>query len=156
MAGRQKTEQLVYDAIEATVIELGLELVDVAFVTENQARFLRIYVDKIGGVSIDECAQVSEKIDTIIDMELNIHNHDYLEVSSPGLDRPLKENRDFARYIGCLVEVSLYQVRDKQKKFEGWLMPLEDDWIVIRADDGTIHKFERKEVAKVKRTVRFD
>lgn len=156
MAARQKNAQIVYDAIEPTVRSLGLDLVDVALETENKARFLRVFIDKTGGVSIDDCALVSEKIDPIIDGELDIHSHDYLEVSSPGLDRPLKEDRDFARYLACWVEVSLYMARDGEKKFEGWLMPLEDDRIVIRAEDGTIHRFERKEAAKVKRAVRFD
>ena len=156
MAARLKTAQLIYDAIEATVNELGLELVDVELVTENQARFLRVYIDKVDGVNIDDCAHVSEKIDPIIDQELNIQAHDYLEVSSPGLDRPLKDDRDFARYVESWVEVALYQARDGKKKFEGWLMPLEEDRIVIRAQDGAIQKFERKEAAKVKRVVRFD
>lgn len=156
MAARPRTAQIVYDAIEATISDLGLELVDVELVTENQSRFLRVYIDKSGGVSIDDCALVSEKIDPIIDVELDIHAHDYLEVSSPGLDRPLQEDRDFARYLDSWVEVSLYKARDGRKKFEGWLMPLEEGRIVIREEDGTIHRFERKEAAKVKRTVRFD
>ena len=156
MVARPKNAQIVYDAIEATVSALGLDLVDVEMVTENHKRFLRIYIDRVGGVSIDECALVSDQVDPIIDGELGIHTHDYLEVSSPGLDRPLKDDRDFARYQDCLVEVGLYQARDGRKKFEGRLMPLENQQIVIRADDGTIHRFERKEAAKVKRIVRFD
>lgn len=156
MAARSKTAQLVYEAVEPIVTGLGLDLVDVELVTENQARFLRIYVDRVGGVSIDECAKVSELVDPIIDGDLAIHTHDYLEVSSPGLDRPLREDRDFARYLECWVEVGLYKARDGRKKYEGWLMPLEGDQIVIRSEDGTIHRFDRKEAAKVKRAVRFD
>ena len=156
MAVRSKTAQIVYEAVEPLVAGLGLDLVDVELVTENNARFLRVYIDRIGGVSIDECAKVSELIDPLIDGELNIRTHDYLEVSSPGLDRPLKDDRDFARYVDTWVEVGLYKARDGQKKFEGWLMPLEEDTVVIRVEDGTVHRFDRKETAKVKRAVRFD
>ncbi len=156
MAARSKTAQTVYDAIEPIVTGLGLDLVDVELVTENKARFLRVYVDRPGGVSIDECAKVSEQIDPVIDGELNIRTHDYLEVSSPGLDRPLKDDRDFARYEGSWVEVGLYKARDGQKKFEGWLGPLEDGQVVIQGDDGVVQRFDRKDTAKVKRAVRFD
>lgn len=156
MTNRPKTAQLIYDAIEPVVRELGLELVDVEMTTENSARFLRIYVDRRGGVTIDECAKVSERIDPIIEQDLQISTHDYLEVSSPGLDRPLKDERDFARYVDCWVEVSLYKTRDGRKKYLGWLQPLADDQITIKADDGTIHAFTRSETAKVKRAVRFD
>lgn len=156
MANRPKTAQLIYDAIEPVVRELGIELVDVEMTTENGARFLRVFVDRRGGITIDECARVSELIDPIIEKDLQITTHDYLEVSSPGLDRPLKDDRDFARYIECWAEVSLYKARDGQKKFLGWLLPLTDDRIAIRAEDGTVHTFERSETAKVKRAVRFD
>lgn len=156
MANRPKTAQLIYDAIEPVVRELGLELVDVEMTTENSARFLRIYIDRKGGVTIDECAKVSERIDTIIEQDLQITTHDYLEVSSPGLDRPLKDERDFARYVDCWVEVGLYKARDGQKKFLGWLLPLTDDHITIRTEDGAVLTFERSEAAKVKRAVRFD
>lgn len=155
MANRPKTAQLIYDAIEPIVRELGLDLVDVEMATENSARFLRVYVDRIGGVTIDECAKISERIDPVIEQDLQITTHDYLEVSSPGLDRPLKDERDFARYVGCWVEVSLYKARDGQKKFLGWLEPLDGDRIMIKAEDGAVHAFERSEAAKVKRAVRF-
>ncbi len=156
MAKRHQTAQLVYETLEPLVQELGLDLVDVELKTENSARFLRIYVDRRGGVTIDECARVSELVDPIIENDLKITTHDYLEVSSPGLNRALTEDRDFSRYLDSWVEVSLYKARDGQKKFLGWLQPLEGELIVIRAEDGTINKFPRSEAAKVKREVRFN
>lgn len=156
MAKRHPTAQLIYDTIEPLVQELGLELIDVELKTENSARFLRVYVDRRGGVTIDECAKVSELVDPIIENDLKITTHDYFEVSSPGLDRALTEDRDFSRYVDSWVEVSLYKARDGQKKFLGWLQPLEGDLIVIRADDDTAHKFQRSEAAKVKRAIRFN
>lgn len=156
MANRPKTAQLIYEAIEPIVQELGLELVDVELATENSARFLRVYIDRVGGVTIDECAQVSNRIDPVIEQEMKITSFDYLEVSSPGLDRPLIDDRDYVRYAGNWVEVSLYKARGGQKKFLGELMPLAEGRIVIRGEGGAIHTFERSEVAKAKRAVRFE
>lgn len=155
MADRSPVAQKVFDAAASRIEEMGLELVDVEIVREGQSRILRLYIDKQGGVDLDDCSRVSQMIDPIIDNELNLHNHDYLEVSSPGLERPLKTERDFARYQGEWVEVTLYKAMDGKKKFQGTLEPCTTETINIGLEDQTVKQFPREQVAKVKRMIRF-
>jgi len=154
MTGRSPVVQKVYDAAATRVEALGLELVDVELVRENQSRILRIYIDKPGGVGLDDCEQVSHLIDPIIDNELGLHVHDYLEVSSPGLERPLKTDRDFIRYQGEWVELTLYKALDGQKKYQGYLKPYTPDEIGLTFEDGGSRHFPREQVAKTRRMFR--
>jgi ribosome maturation factor RimP len=156
MAERSKNAQLVYDAIVEKVTAAGVDLIDVEYVREGPSTFLRIYIDKDGGVSLDDCTAVSHLVDPIIDDELKLTSHDYLEVSSPGLERPLKTDRDLVRYRGSRVEVSLYKALDGSKKFQGLLAPCTPEQIVLNQEDGSQLLFEREQVAKIKRIVRFD
>ncbi len=155
MTGRSPIAQKVFDAASSRVEALGLELVDVEMVREGQARILRIYIDKPGGVDLEDCSSVSQMIDPVIDNELNLHGHDYLEVSSPGLERPLKTDRDFVRYQGEWVELTLYKALDGQKKFQGTLAPCTAEWIGLVLEDQSKRQFPREQVAKVKRMIRF-
>lgn len=154
MTGRSPVAQKVFDAAFTRVEALGIELVDVELVRENQSRILRLYIDKPGGVGLDDCEQVSHLIDPIIDNELDLHVHDYLEVSSPGLERPLKTDRDFVRYQGEWVELTLYRAVDGQKKFQGYLAPFKPDQIGLTAEDGSSRQFPRDQVAKTRRMFR--
>jgi ribosome maturation factor RimP len=155
MTGRSPSAQKVFDTAASRVAELGLELVDVELVREGQARILRLYIDKPGGVDVEDCSRVSQMIDPIIDNDLNLHGHDYLEVSSPGLERPLKSERDFVRYQGEWVELTLYRAIDGQKKYQGSLAPCTAEMIGLYLEDQSIRQFSREQVAKVKRMVRF-
>jgi len=146
---------MVFDAASARIAALGLELVDVEMVREGQSRILRLYIDKPGGVNLEDCSRVSQMIDPIIDNELNLHGHDYFEVSSPGLERPLKTDRDFQRYQGEWVELTLYRAEDGKKKFQGTLAPCPSGLISISLEDGTIRQFPREQAAKVKRMIKF-
>jgi ribosome maturation factor RimP len=154
MADRPPMAQKVFDAAFERVAGLGLELVDVEMVKEGRARILRLYIDKPGGVSIEDCSRVSRMIDPVIDQELDLHGHDYLEVSSPGLERPLKTDRDLIRCCGEQVELTLYQALDGRKKFQGILAPCTPEAIIISQDDGTDRQFPREQVARVKRMIR--
>lgn len=155
MSGRTPDAQRVFTAAETRLADLGLELVDVELVREGQARILRLYIDKPGGVDVEDCSRVSQLIDPIIDNELNLHSHDYLEVSSPGLERQLKTDRDFIRYQGEWVELTLYRALDGQKKFQGTLAPCTAETIGLCLEDQSSRQFPREQVAKVKRMVRF-
>jgi ribosome maturation factor RimP len=156
MAGRSSAAEKVIEATAPRIAGLGVELVDVELVREGQSRILRLIIDKPGGVDSEDCAQVSRLVDPIIDQELDLHVHDYLEVSSPGLERPLKTERDFIRHQGEWVEVTLYQSRDGQKKFTGRLAASTPENIGLEAEDGQkVSCFTREQVAKVKRIVRF-
>lgn len=156
MAERSKNAQLVYDAIVDRVAALGIDLVDVAYVREGPSTYLRIFIDKDGGVTLDDCTNVSHLVDPIIDEELKLDSHDYLEVQSPGLERPLRTERELARYQGSWVEVSLYQAQAGRKKWQGRLAPCTAGQISITLEDGSLQTIERDLVARVKRIVRFD
>ncbi len=156
MAERSRNAQIVYDAIASRIEALGIDLVDVAFVKEGAAFILRILIDKDGGVTLDDCTEVNHLVDPIIDHELKLSTHDYLEVSSPGLERPLKTDRELARYQGSAVEISLYQAQDGRKKFTGKLGPCSAEQIELQDFDGATLSFPREKVAKIKRIVVFE
>ncbi|NLW12683.1 MAG: ribosome maturation factor RimP [Clostridiaceae bacterium] len=156
MAERSQQAQRVFEALESRIAEMGIELIDVAFVKEGSSRFLRIFIDKEGGVGLDDCTDVSHLADPIIDDELKIKDHDYLEVSSPGLERPLKTARDFERYQGEWIEVKLYKALEERKIFEGILMPSSAETVVIKTDNGEVLSFKTADAARIKRMIRFE
>lgn len=125
--------------------EMEYELVDVELVKEPAGRFLRFYVDRGEGVSLDELEAFHRKIQPLVDGV----DFDYMEVSSPGADRPLKTERDFARAEGMEVELRTYRPVDGAKVFRGALKGLENDQITITSGEGTL-SFDRKEVAIVR------
>lgn len=156
MAERSRHAQAVYDALLERVEALGVDLVDVAFVREGPSTILRILIDKDGSVTLDDCTEVNHLVDPIIDHELKLSSHDYLEVSSPGLERPLKTDRELARYQGVPVEFSLYQALAGQKKFTGKLGGFTTETVTLILPDGQVQEFARDKVAKIKRIVVFE
>jgi ribosome maturation factor RimP len=150
MTGRSPVEQKVFETAAPRIEAMGLELVDVEMVRENQSRILRIYIDKAGGVGVEDCSAVSQMIDPIIDSELNLHNHDFFEVSSPGLERILRTERDFERYQGDWVEVTLYKALDGQKKYQGKLAPCSPEAVGLVLEDGSVRQFSREQVARTR------
>ncbi|MBO4325803.1 MAG: ribosome maturation factor RimP [Clostridia bacterium] len=131
---------------------LGLELIDCEYKKEGGRRVLRIYIDKKGGVGLDDCEAVSRSVEPVLDSEDFIDEAYTFEVSSPGLDRPLKTERDFARYEGEDVEVGLYAAIDGKKKFTGKLIGLKDGVVSIDCGGQTL-EFQQKDISKVKRTI---
>ena len=131
--------------------EMGYELVDVELVKEPAGRFLRFYVERGEGVSLDELEVFHKKIQPLVDRV----DFDYMEVSSPGADRPLKTERDFACAEGMPVEVRTYRPVNGAKSFQGTLKGLENDVITI-VSGGAELSFPRKEVAIVRLVVEFD
>jgi ribosome maturation factor RimP len=155
MAGRPPAVQRVFDAVAGKIADMGMELVDVEMVREGSSHILRLVIDKTGGVSSEDCASVSRMADPLIDQELQMHGHDFLEVSSPGLDRPLKTERDFQRNQGEWVELSLYKAVDGQKKFIGRMAACTAESICIEPENEPVRVFLREQVAKVRRTIIF-
>lgn len=111
--------------------ERNLSLFDLQFVREGKDHFLRVYIDKPGGVDLDECTIVSEKLSEKLDEEDFIKSSYYLEVSSPGAERPLQTKQDLIDHIGFNVYVTLYQHIDGDNKYEGKLVSVEDDIVTI-------------------------
>ena len=135
--------------------ELGFELVDIEYLKEGSQWYLRVYIDKDEGITIDDCSEVSLALSKNIDDIDPIKEAYTLEVSSPGLDRPLKTPRDFVKYKGEIVEISLYKGIDGIKHFEGKLIGLIDQNIVILNNKDKELSFEKMSVAQVNRKIIF-
>lgn len=147
----QKTESLVTPIIVAN----NFELVDVEYVKEGSTWYLRIFIDKEGGITVDDCEIVSRAFNEIIDKEDYIEDAYILEVSSPGLGRPLKKDKDFERSIGDEIEIRLYKAIDKQKEFVGILKSYSKDEVTIETADEEEITFNRADIALVRLTFDF-
>ncbi|HEX7065328.1 MAG TPA: ribosome maturation factor RimP [Bacillales bacterium] len=117
------TEELATPIVD----EMNLELVDVEFVKEGENWYLRIYIDSDSGVDLDECTEVSEKLSQKLDERNLISQAYFLEVSSPGAERPLKKDKDFREAIGKQVRITTYTKIDGEKAFEGELVGFDGD-----------------------------
>ena len=150
--GRHASEA---DAIARPVVEaLGYDLVDTDFIREGPNQILRYYIDKRGGIGIDDCETVSRAVDPLLDEQFSYQKAYYLEVSSPGLTRPLKTASDFDRYVGETVEVSLYRRIDGHKQFDAEMLGSTDDGFRLLVDGREI-SFSSADVAKVVRKIEF-
>ena len=127
-----KTEQLIQPLIDAN----NFELVDVEFVKEGSDWYLRVYIDKDGGITVDDCELISRAFNEILDREDYISEQYIFEVSSPGLMRPLKKEKDYKRSVGKLIDIKLYKPVDKCKEFTGVLDSYDKDTVTIKM----IHK----------------
>ncbi len=130
--------------------EGSLELYDVEFVKEGRNRYLRIYIDKDTGVTIDDCEFVSRKIEQILDETDPISVPYILEVSSAGIERTFRKESDYTKYIGSNVEIKLYEPLNNRRKYVGELLGLKDDVVSIKEEDGSEIGFPRQNVAKCK------
>lgn len=142
----QKTEEILLPIVE----EYGFELVDVEYVKEGGTWYLRTYIDKEGGISIDDCEKVSRRLSDILDEKDYIDDTYIMEVSSPGLGRPLKKEKDFKRSLGKEVDIRTYRMIDKQKEFTGILKDYDKDTVTIELDDETLKTFEKGYIALIR------
>ena len=142
---KESTEQRVEKIIETLLTGTQTELVDVEYVREGQW-YLRVFLDKPNGIEIDDCANISEKLAKILDEEDFIKEHYYLEVSSPGLDRKLRKDRDFARHKGDVVDIKFY--KDK-KVLTGVLEDFSADFLTINIES-IEEKIERNSIASIR------
>lgn len=124
--------------LEPGVSALGFELVDAQLSGGAHRRLLRVYIDAPGGVTVEDCAQVSEQLSAILDVEDPIRERYTLEVSSPGLDRPLVRREDFARFAGERIRVKLRQPRAGQRNFQGRLIGMAGDNVVLDLGGQTV------------------
>lgn len=133
----------------------GFELLDVEYVKEGGNWYLRAYIDKPGGITVDDCETVSRAFSDILDEKDYIEDTYIFEVSSPGLGRPLKKEKDFARSIGEEVEIRTYRAIDRQKEFIGILTEYDKDTVTIEYEDETTQKFERNDIALIRLALHF-
>ena len=146
-----RTEQLVQPIID----ENHFELVDVEYVKEGANWYLRVYADKEGGINIDDCVLISRALEAKLDEDDFIQEAYILEVSSPGLGRPLKKDKDFERSIGRDVEIKLYRPIEKQKEWEGTLVSYNNDSITITLEDGANMEITRSDIALIRLALDF-
>ena len=137
--------RVVEPACEKLAKQQNVELVDVELVREGASRYLRIYIDKPDGITLSDCETYHRAVMPLVERV----DYDFLEVCSPGIDRPLKKQKDYDKHVGDLVEVHLYRPIDKCKRFEGELIGLEDGQVAIMAAGGEM-RFALKEISLCK------
>ena len=146
-----RTEQFLLPVLK----EHQFELVDVEYVKEAGNWYLRAYIDKEGGITVDDCETISRILSDWLDRNDFIEESYILEVSSPGLGRPLKKEKDFARSLGDEVELRLYKPRNRQKDFAGILKAYDRDTVTIETEEGTDEVFARADIALIRLALDF-
>jgi len=156
MSKRESYEAKAEELLAPIVEKMGIEIYDVEYVKEGSEYYLRAYIDKEGGVSINDCEAVSRAFSDVLDEADPIEEAYILEVSSPGLGRTLKKDRHLQKSIGQDVEVKLFKPLEgtKCKEFEGELIRFDEKTITIR-DDKTERTFERSAVALIRLALDF-
>lgn len=146
----QELEQWIKD-----ILSDEMELVDLEYVKEGPYFYLRVFIDREGGLDIEDITDVTRKINALLDEKDPIEEQYFLEVSSPGLDRALKKEKDFVREKGKEVEIKLYRPKDGKKQYEGKLVGIDEKNCIVIESDGETVTFDRKEIAVVKLKVNF-
>ena len=149
-----KTETKAFAAGESIAEKQGIYIVDVTYKKENGEYFLRYYIDREGGVGIDECEAFSKAVEEVLDAENFIDGAYTLEVSSPGADRKLTKEREFLYYIGREVDVKLYKAVNGVKEFTGVLKDYKDDTAFVDAD-GEIMEIPAKSAVYIRLSFKF-
>ena len=126
MSGGSLVDRLK-ELVRPIIMAQHLELVDVEFKCEGQVHYLRIFIDKPGGITIDDCQKVSRECEIVLDIEDIIRTHYVLEVSSPGLDRPLKTREEFERFQKRLVKIKTFRMIQGRKKFLGYIQGITEE-----------------------------
>ena len=144
-----KRQTFVTPKCQALAQRMGLELVDVCLDRESAGKYLRIYLDKPEGLTLDDC----ESYHRAIQPQLEAYDYDFLEVSSPGVDRPLKTPRDYERHLGDEVEVKLFKAVDGAKLYTGVLAGLDEDGQILLDTPQGRRAFPRKAAATVRPVV---
>ncbi|MBR5782829.1 MAG: ribosome maturation factor RimP [Clostridia bacterium] len=151
---KKDVESVVTEIARPIVEDIGVELYDVEYVKEGGTRYLRIYIDAPDGVDIEQCEAVSRALDPALDKADPIREAYYLEVSSVGLDRHLKKEKDFHYFMGEMIEVRLYKAHEGQKEFVGRLVDFAEGNFTIEAGETQI-TFSQKEAALIRPYIEF-
>ena len=146
-----RTESLILPVLE----EKNFELVDVEYVKEGGTYYLRAYIDKEGGITINDCEYVARIMNEILDREDYIPDSYTFEVSSPGLGRPLKKEKDYVRNMNKEVEIRTYRSINKSKEFYGLLKAYDKDTVTITDEDGNDTTFSRSDIALIRQALDF-
>ena len=155
MGKKENYESRVEKYLLPLMDEHHFELVDVEYVREAGTWYLRAYIDKEGGIAVDDCEVISRKLGEWLDKEDFIDESYIMEVSSPGLGRPLKKEKDFIRSMGKDVDVRLYRQIDKQKEFTGALSAYDENTVTLTMEDGSLMVFEKPDIALIRLALDF-
>ena len=144
-----KIEGKVEKLIENTIQSLGYNLYDVEYVKEGKDFFLRVYIDKKEGISLEDCELVSNNIAELLDREDYIKEQYFLEVSSPGIERVLRKDKHLEEHIGSKVQIKLFKPLGGKKQYDGFLKGFDEDYIEIDISSESIN-IERQNIAQIK------
>ena len=156
MSETKKIINEVSPLAEGFLHESGMEMVDLEFQFESGRWTLRIFIDKEGGVTVDDCANVNKELGYLIEAKNIIDYHYVLEVSSPGLNRPLKKEKDFIRSIGKMIKLELARPVNKRSKFTGRLTNVREGMISLLVDDGGLVELPLREIDKARVKYEFN
>ena len=156
MAKKENTAQIAERLVAPILLERGLRLWDVRFEKEGGSWYLRYFIDKPGGVDIQDCEAVSRAVEKRLDEEDPIEQSYILEVGSPGIEREFTKSWQFQEYLGETVRVKLIRPAEGRREFEGILVSWEDGTVTIRLDGETEMTFLQKEAAFVRLSAQID
>lgn len=146
-----KTESLIMPILD----RMNFELVDVEYVKEGGTWYLRAYIDKEGGITVNDCEDVAREMNVLLDEEDFIPDAYVFEVSSPGLGRPLKKEKDYIRNMGKELEIRTYKAINRCKEFYGLLRAYDKDTVTIETEDGETIIFNKSEIAMIRQAIDF-
>lgn len=147
----EKTESLILPILNKN----QFELVDVEYVKEGSTWYLRAYIDKEGGITVNDCELVAREMNEILDREDYVEDSYVFEVSSPGLTRPLKKEKDYARNMGKPVEIRTYRAMDHKKEFVGILKAYDADSVTITDENKADIQFKKADIALIRQAFDF-
>ena len=150
MTKREEYEEKTEALIQPIIDQHQFELVDVEYVKEGGTWYLRAYIDKPGGITVDDCEVVNRTLSDLLDEKDFIEESYILEVSSPGLGRPLKKEKDFKRSLGEEIEIRTYRAVNKQKEFYGILTAYDKDTVTIQMDEEETLTLDRADIALIR------
>ena len=150
MSKRETYETRTEELITPILDRMNFELVDVEYVKEGGTWYLRAYIDKEGGITVNDCEAVAREMNEILDREDFVEDSYVFEVSSPGLGRPLKKEKDYIRSMGKEVEIRTYRAINREKEFYGILSAYDENTVTIKTEDGTEMRFEKSDIALIR------
>lgn len=142
----EKTERLIQPILDRN----QFELVDVEYVKEGGTWYLRAYIDKEGGITVNDCELVAREMNELLDKEDYVEDSYVFEVSSPGLTRPLKKEKDYLRNLGKPIEIRTYRTIDHAKEFIGILKAYDTDCVTITNENGEDRIFQKSDIALIR------
>lgn len=150
MSKRESYEARTEELITPITRRMNFELVDVEYVKEGGTWYLRAYIDKEGGITVNDCEAVAREMNEILDKEDFVEDSYVFEVSSPGLGRPLKKEKDYIRSMGKEVEIRTYRAINREKEFYGVLSAYDEKTVTIETEAGENMTFEKSDIALIR------